>query len=54
MIDFFLFPIDFGAEVDKILGAFDDLIKENGVKVFVLDNADQFEFASDNENKANA
>jgi KaiC/GvpD/RAD55 family RecA-like ATPase len=49
---FFLFPIDFGAEVDKILGAFDDLIKEHGVKVFVLDNADQFEFASDNENKA--
>lgn len=49
---FFLFPIDFGAEVDNILGAFDSLIKEHGVKVFVLDNADQFEFAGENENKA--
>lgn len=49
---FFLFPIEFSAEVDKILSAFDKLITEKGVKVFVLDNADQFEFASDNENKA--
>lgn len=49
---FFLFPIDFGAKVDEILEAFDKLIIEKGVKVFVLDNADQFEFSSENENKA--
>lgn len=40
------------ASVDEILEGFEQARTQYGCRVFVLDNCDQFEFASDNENKA--
>ena len=40
------------ATVDDILEGFEEARVQHDCKVFVLDNCDQFEFASDNENKA--
>ena len=40
------------ASVDEILSAFDEARQMYGCRIFVIDNCDQFEFASDNENKA--
>lgn len=40
------------ATVDEILDGFDEARTKFGCRVFVIDNCDQFEFASDNENKA--
>ena len=40
------------ASVDEILDGFDEARTQYGCRVFVIDNCDQFEFASDNENKA--
>lgn len=40
------------ASVDEILDGFDEARTKYGCRVFVIDNCDQFEFASENENKA--
>lgn len=41
-----------GYDVDTLLDGFDTAIKEFGCKVFVVDNVEQFDFASENENQA--
>lgn len=48
----FLYNTKADASVDEILEGFEQARTEHGCKVFVIDNVEQFEFASDNENKA--
>lgn len=48
----FLYNTKASASVDDILQGFDEARIKNGCKVFLLDNVDQFEFSSENENKA--
>lgn len=40
------------ASVDEILEGFEEARTQYGCRVFVIDNVDQFEFSSENENKA--
>ena len=48
----FLYNTKADASVDEILEGFEQARTQHGCKVFVIDNVEQFEFASDNENKA--
>lgn len=48
----FLYNTKANASVDEILEGFEEARKQNDCKVFVIDNVEQFEFSSDNENKA--
>lgn len=48
----FLYNTLASASVDEILDGFEQARTQHGCRVFVLDNCDQFEFSSDNENKA--
>lgn len=47
-----LYNTNASATVEDILDGFEEARVQHGCKVFVLDNCDQFEFTSDNENKA--
>ena len=47
-----LYNTNASATVDDILEGFEEARVKHGCRVFLLDNCDQFEFASDNENKA--
>lgn len=48
----FLYNTNASAKVDEILEGFDEAREKYGCRVFLLDNCDQFDFSSDNENKA--
>lgn len=48
----FLYNTNSSSKVDDILAGFDDARLNHGCRVFLLDNCDQFDFSSDNENKA--
>lgn len=48
----FLYNTKADASVDEILEGFEQARLQHGCKVFVIDNVEQFEFSSDNENKA--
>ena len=48
----FLYNTNASAKVDDILAGFEEARINHGCRIFVLDNVDQFEFASENENKA--
>lgn len=48
----FLYNTKASADVDEILKGFDDARVNCGCRVFLLDNVDQFDFSSENENKA--
>ena len=48
----FLYNTMAQADVDTILDAFEEQRVRNNCRVFLLDNVEQFEFSSDNENKA--
>lgn len=48
----FLYNTKANASVDEILEGFEEARLKNNCKVFVIDNVEQFEFSSDNENKA--
>lgn len=46
----FLYNTKASAKVDDILAGFDEARMQYGCRVFVLDNCEQFDFATDNEN----
>ena len=48
----FLYNTKANASVDEILSGFEEARQQHGCQVFVIDNVEQFEFSSDNENKA--
>lgn len=48
----YLYNTNASAKVDEILDGFEEARTKYGCRVFLLDNCDQFEFSSDNENKA--
>lgn len=48
----FLYNTNASARVDDILDGFEEARVEHGCRVFLLDNCDQFDFTSENENKA--
>lgn len=48
----FLYNTKASAKVDDILDGFEEARTKYGCRVFLLDNCDQFDFTSDNENKA--
>lgn len=48
----YLYNTRASASVDEILQGFDEARTKYGCRVFLLDNVDQFEFSSENENKA--
>lgn len=48
----FLYNTKADASVEEILKGFEEARVEHGCKVFVIDNVEQFEFSSENENKA--
>lgn len=48
----FLYNTNASAKVDEILEGFEEARINYGCKVFLLDNVDQFDFTSQNENKA--
>ncbi len=48
----FLYNTNANASVDEILEGFKEAKEKHDCKVFVIDNVEQFEFSSDNENKA--
>lgn len=48
----YLYNTKASASVDEILDGFEEARVKYGCKVFLLDNVDQFEFTSENENKA--
>lgn len=48
----FLYNTNASAKVDDILDGFEEARTKYGCRVFLLDNCDQFDFSSENENKA--
>lgn len=48
----YLYNTNASARVDDILDGFEEARTNYGCRVFLLDNCDQFDFSSDNENKA--
>ena len=48
----FLYNTMASASVDEILDGFEEARTQHNCKVFLLDNCDQFEFSTENENKA--
>lgn len=48
----FLYDTEADATIDSILSGFEKARVEHGCRIFLLDNVDQFQFASENENKA--
>lgn len=48
----YLYNTNASARVDDILDGFEEARVNYGCRVFLLDNCDQFDFTSDNENKA--
>ena len=48
----FLYNTMASASVDEILSGFEEARTKHNCKVFLLDNCDQFEFSTENENKA--
>lgn len=48
----FLYNTRADASVEEILQGFEEARLQHGCKVFVIDNVEQFEFSSENENKA--
>ena len=48
----FLYNTKASASVDDILEGFEEARVNHGCRVFLLDNVDQFQFSSENENKA--
>jgi twinkle protein len=48
----FLYNTNASAKVEDILEGFEEARVKHGCRVFLLDNVDQFDFSSENENKA--